>query len=188
MIRKTLLIALPFVLAACGEREAAPAPSEDTTRPTTNPLVERVAGARIVVDANGLGAKGSEPLRFGSTRDEVDAVAAQAFGQPGGQSRNEECGAGPMDFSEYGPLQIAFLDGRFAGWFLREGEGVVTSDGIRAGIPLDTLKSERQVQAQDTTLEGEFSYTTADYGTITGFVDESGTITGLQAGMSCFFR
>jgi hypothetical protein len=94
-----------------------------------------------------------------------------------------------MDFSQYGPLQLAFLDGKFAGWFLREGEAVATSDGVRPGVStLDALKGERQVQELDTTLEGEFQYTTADYGTITGFADEAGNIDALQAGVSCFFR
>ena len=102
-------------------------------------------------------------------------------------SSNPECGAGPMEFSQYGPLQIGYLDGKFAGWFLREGEGVVTSDGIRPGATIDALKGERQVRELDTTLPGEFEYTAADYGTIRGFA-ESGKITALQAGVSCFFR
>ena len=40
----------------------------------------------------------------------------------------------------------------------------------------------------DTTLPGEFQYTTADYGTITGFAEDGETVTALQAGISCFFR
>ncbi|HCJ20736.1 MAG TPA: hypothetical protein DHV64_04225, partial [Erythrobacter sp.] len=105
------------------------------------------------------------------------------------KSRNEECGAGPMDFSQFGPLQIAYLDGSFAGWFVRAGEGVVTADGIAPGVTtLDALQDERQVQQLDTTLEGEFQYTTGDYGTITGFAAPDGSIDALQAGISCFFR
>lgn len=141
-----------------------------------------------MLDANGLGAKGIEALNFGSTRAEVEALATQAFGEMPTKSSNEECGAGPMDFSQYGPLQVAFQDGKFAGWFLRTGEGVVTSDGVRPGISIEELRKERLVQELNTTLEGEFQYTTADYGTITGFADEDGTVTALQAGVSCFFR
>ncbi|KZX88432.1 hypothetical protein A3718_17645, partial [Erythrobacter sp. HI0019] len=132
---------------------------------------------------------GGETLGFSTPRAEVDALAEQAFGAAPAKSRNEECGAGPMDFSQFGPLQIAYLDGSFAGWFLRAGEGVVTADGIAPGVTtLDALQDERQVQQLDTTLEGEFQYTTGDYGTITGFAAPDGSIDARQAGFSCFFR
>ncbi|MDG5751031.1 hypothetical protein P8R33_07940 [Qipengyuania sp. XHP0211] len=183
-MKRALLIALPLALVGCGGSEA----SDDLGADVIS-VDERIADAKIVVSADGVGARGSEPLRFGATREEVDVMAAQAFGSQGEESSNEECGAGPMDFSQYGPLQLAFLDGKFAGWFLREGDAVATSDGVRPGVStLDALKGERQVQELDTTLEGEFQYTTADYGTITGFADEAGNIDALQAGVSCFFR
>lgn len=193
-MRSGLLLALPLLLVAC-DRGGTPAEDgvtavdpEATQRPRTNPLIERFDDVKIVVDANGLGAYQGEPLRFGAPRDAVDAVAAEAFGRSGETSRNAECGAGPMEFNSYGPLQIAYQDGSFAGWFLRVGKGVVTSDGIRPGVStLESLKAERQVRELDTTLEGEFEYTTADFGTIRGFAND-GRITALQAGVSCFFR
>ncbi|MDG5747339.1 hypothetical protein P8Q88_04030 [Qipengyuania sp. XHP0207] len=188
-MRRVFLIALPLWLVACGSPESAPDDPVDATAPTTNPLIERFDDVKIVVNANGLGAYQQEPVAFGAPRSQVDTVAERAFGSMGEQTANEECGAGPMEFTQYGPLQVGYLDGKFAGWFLREGYGVVTSDGIRPGVAtLDTLKGERQVQELDTTLEGEFQYTTADYGTITGFADDAGNITALQAGVSCFFR
>ena len=185
MIRTALLLALPLALAACGQSEPAPEPVE------TAPLAASVnlSDVVIVVDANGLGAKGEEPLRFGAPRDEVDKAIEAAFGAAPGTSSNEECGAGPMEFSQFGPLQIAYMDGSFAGWFVRAGEGVVTADGIAPGVTtLDALQDERQVQQLDTTLEGEFQDTTGDYGTITGFAAPDGSIDALQAGISCFFR
>ena len=39
----------------------------------------------------------------------------------------------------------------------------------------------------DSTLTGEFEYTSADYGTIGGF-SKDGKISSLHAGMNCFFR
>lgn len=126
-------------------------------------------------------------MKFGAARTEVDRLGSEALGSEPSTSQNEECGAGPMEFSEFGPLQVAYLDGKFAGWFLREGEGVVTSDGIRPGMTLDELKAERQVRDLDSTLPGEFEYTAEDFGTIRGFA-EDGKITALQAGVSCFFR
>ena len=54
------------------------------------------------------------------------------------------------------------------------------------------LRDERPVQIiADSTLEGEFQYESADYGMITGFFSGSpteGKISGLAAGMTCFFR
>ena len=192
MIRTASLIALPFLLLACsGEpsEEVTTVDLEGVEAPNTNPLIEQYDHALVVVDANGLGAKGEEPLRFGAAREEVDRAIEAAFGSAPERSSNEECGAGPMDFSQFGPLQIAYMDGEFRGWFLREGKGVVTSDGVHPGTTtLKGLKLERQVRELDTTLEGEFEYTTNDYGTITGFADAEGSIAALQAGISCFFR
>ena len=162
---------------------------EGDEAPNTNPLIEQYDHALVVVDANGLGAKGDEPLRFGAAREEVDKAIEAAIGSAPERSSNDECGAGPMEFSQFGPLQIAYMDDEFRGWFLREGEGVATSDGVRPGATtLDTLKRERQVRALDTTLDGEFEYTAADYGTITGFAEDGELVSGLQAGISCFFR
>ncbi len=180
-MRKSLLLVLPLVLAACGEAQPAHEPVEAPT--------DAVETAKVFVDANGLGPADAEPFRFGAARTDVDAAIGEALGIAPGKSRNEECGAGPMDFSQFGPLQIAYMDGELRGWFLREGEGVATSDGIQPGTTkFEGLKLEKQVRKLDTTLEGEFEYTTADFGTITGFAEDGETVTALQAGISCFFR
>ena len=185
MIRTALLLALPLALAGCGSASDQPVAEAGEQGDAAQ---QRIARARIVVNADGLSA-GGETLGFSTPRAEVDALAEQAFGAAPAKSRNEECGAGPMDFSQFGPLQIAYLDGSFAGWFVRAGEGVVTADGIAPGVTtLDALQDERQVQQLDTTLEGEFQYTTGDYGTITGFAAPDRSIDALQAGISCFFR
>ena len=181
MMRKSLLLALPLVLAACGEAQTEPEP--------TAVSAEAVEGAKVLVDANGLGPAGAVPFRFGAARADVDAAIGDALGIAVAKSRNEECGAGPMDFSQFGPLQIAYMDGELRGWFLREGEEVATSDGVQPGTTTFAgLKLEKQVRELDTTLEGEFEYTTADYGTITGFAEDGERVTALQAGISCFFR
>lgn len=191
MIRPTLLLALAASLAACGsETQTADevATADATQSPTTNPLIERFDKAVIVVDANGVGPKGAETFRFGTARGDVDPALAKAFGAEGEQGENFDCGAGPMQFSSYGPLQVAYQDGKLAGWYLRAGDRMATSDGVQPGTTtLEGLKGERQLRELDTSLPGEFEYTTADYGTIGGF-SEDGVITSLHAGMTCFFR
>ena len=193
MIRTALMLALPFVLAACGgEPEDQPPAREtevaETELPPANPSVEAFGDTKIVVDANGVGAKGTQVLRFGSPRSDVDASLAEAFGGQGEQSANAECGAGPMDFTTYGPLQVNYQDDRLVGWNLQAGEGMATSDGVRPGTtPYALLKEERTVREMESTLPGEFHYTSADYGTIGG-IAEDGRIVSLHAGMNCFFR
>ena len=70
----------------------------------------------------------------------------------------------------------------------RAGDGVTSVDGIRPGVTtLSALKGERAVREIDSTLPGEFEYTSADFGTIRGF-SEGDTITALQAGLGCVYR
>lgn len=192
-MRTASLLALPLLLLACSQEPEGEALEtrdlEGSEASLTNPLVERFDKAVVVVDADGLGPTGTEPFRFGAQRSEVDAALEEAFGEAPVRERNEECGAGPMDFSQFGPLQVAYMDGELRGWFLRDGDRVVTSDGVQPGVTtLESLKLERPVRELDTTLEGEFEYTTADFGTITGFAEDGANVTALQAGISCFFR
>ena len=137
MIRQSLLVVLPLALAACGEARTEPEPIETSA--------DTVEEAKVLVDANGLGPAGAAPFRFGAARADVDAAISEALAIAPGKSRNEECGAGPMDFSQFGPLQIAYMDGELRGWFLREGEGVATSDGVQPGTTtFEGLKLEKR--------------------------------------------
>ena len=193
MIRRSLSLAVVLALAACGPGSETPAPEQ--TNSIENEIAARLSAAKVVVDVNGLATgrgQSREAPRFGSPRGEVDALLARAFGVAPEKATNNECGAGPTDFSQAGPLQIAYQDNRFVGWFAGKGEGVVTADGIRTGVAMEELRKERPVQLiSDSTLDGEFQYQTADYGMITGFFqgDETdGTVTALAAGVTCFFR
>ncbi|MCA0977718.1 hypothetical protein LCM19_05005 [Qipengyuania flava] len=193
MIRASLPFALMLALAACGS--GTDAPSDKNEQSAAQVPESRLADAKVVVDSNGLAVReggAREAPRFGTPRGEVDALLTVAFGDQPQKSSNAECGIGPAHFSQSGPLQIAYQDGKFVGWFLGEGEGVVTGDGIRPGASMAALRDERPVQIiADSTLEGEFQYESADYGMITGFFSGSpteGKITGLASGMTCFFR
>ncbi|PZT90040.1 MAG: hypothetical protein DI637_04955 [Citromicrobium sp.] len=193
MIRKSLALAcVPFIFA-CGPDASDDYP--EVERGGTGSVDDRIAAAKIVVDANGLavgsGAEREAP-RFGSARGEVDALLATAFDQKPEMTSNDECGAGPTDFSQVGPLQVAYQDDRFTGWYLQKGNGVVTADGVATGTAFSALRDERPVQIiTGSTLDGEFQYQTGDAGMITGFFQgepDDGRIVGLSAGMTCFFR
>lgn len=193
MIQRTLSLAVVLALAGCGSGSETPSAAPDET--VENELAARLSAAKVVVDANGLATgqgRSREAPRFGSPRGEVDALLTRAFGSEPERTTNNECGAGPTDFSQAGPLQVAYQDNRFVGWFAGDGEGVVTADGIRTGVELAALRNERPVEViVDSTLDGEFQYQSADYGMITGFFqgDEAdGRVTALAAGVTCFFR
>ena len=195
-MRYTLALITAFSLASCGGNDASDQGEMTSEERPDSPQVTAYDDLAAVVSANGVSRYQGEPITFGAPRADVDAAMEEAFGFAGEPGSNEECGAGPMDFSQYGPLQLGFMDGRFTGWFLRESpiggeggkDGVVTSDGVRPGVStLSGLKGERAVRELDTTLEGEFQYETMDYGTITGF-STGDAITGLQAGIGCVFR
>ena len=74
----------------------------------------------------------------------------------------------------------------------REGEEVVTTDGIRPGGFMRDLKVARSARMiEGSTLEGEFDYLAADGHTIGGFAKGEGRdakIASLYAGVNCFFR
>mgnify|MGYP001219108141 CR=1 FL=1 len=195
MIRKSLSLALVLVLAACGGE--ADKPQTDPSQLDRGAAEGRLADAKVVVDSNGLAVRqgdSREAPRFGTPRGEVDALLTLAYGAQPERSSNDECGIGPTDFSQSGPLRVAYQDDKFVGWFVGEGKGgqVVTGDGVRPGTSMAALRDERPVQIiADSTLEGEFQYESADYGMITGFFSGSpteGKVTGLAAGMNCFFR
>ncbi len=182
MIKKTFLFVLPFALAACGLPQESEEPAADTNDWDS---------ATLVVGENGMQQRygdGMAVASFGGSRESADKLLEVAFQTVPEQSSNEECGAGPMEFSGVGPLQVAYQDDRFVGWFLRESDNVMTVDGVQPGVTkLSDLKREFQVREIDSTLPGEFEFTTSQYGTIRGF-SEGDEITALQAGMSCFFR
>lgn len=142
-------------------------------------------GIILVNAVDGRGA--ATTLNFGMPRDRVLAAMGEDFAAPR-LSRNGECGAGPMEFAKFGALQLNFLDGKLAGWFADAADNLVTVDGIRPGVSLEDLKSERQVQMANDTLEGEFAYYLPGDQSIGGFVDREGKVMSLNAGVNCFFR
>jgi hypothetical protein len=184
-----------LLLAGCNSNDPAPKAS---AHPADKPTLAAHAKPRnkAVLDAEGVTfdsrAGKTREFEFGAPRAEVDAMAARMFGEPDEQTENKECGAGPMQFSRYGPLTMNFQDGKLVGWLAREGDEVVTSDGIRPGAFMRDLKVARSARMiEGSTLEGEFDYLDADGHTIGGFAKGEGRdakIASLYAGVNCFFR
>jgi hypothetical protein len=196
-------VAAILLVAACHPSNA-PSKADSTPTPTVaaTATVKPAPSARpkslnkAVLDAEGVAfdsrAGKTSEFDFGAPRAEVDAMAERLLGKPDELSENAECGAGPMQFSRYGPLTLNFQDGKLVGWVAREGDQVVTTDGIRPGTLMRDLQVARSARMiEGSTLEGEFDYLAADGHTIGGFARGKGRdarIESLYAGVNCFFR
>lgn len=151
----------------------------------------------LILDAQGVVFQRGEAeyrrFPFGAPRAEVEAMAAQVYGESAGRrTSNDECGAGPMAFTAYGPIHLNFLDEALAGWRAEQGAMAMTEDGIVPGITRAQLDRQSGVRlVKNSTLPGEFEYATYNGGRIGGVLRGSGddaVVEVLFAGANCFFR
>ena len=150
-MRRLLMLALAAV-SACTPRvepadasatasATAPAPAVSGDAPasadTSVVLALDPEGLRLVDAATGS----TRPLPFGMPEADVVRVVSARTAQPAEASRNEECGAGPLAFSTWpNGLQLAFQDGRFAGWSL--GERASPALTTMSGVGIGTLRAD----------------------------------------------
>lgn len=139
-------------------------------------------------------AAGAEAFYFAAGKSEVEAALARALGEASGNSTNAECGAGPVEFTDYpGGLAVHFQQGRLVGWnwrALQDGDApakgtIKLADGP---VGVGTARSEAAQTSgfaliPGSTLGEEFSLGTS----IGGFI-EGERVTMLYAGTQCFFR
>lgn len=204
-------LSFALLLAACGQEGEQPAagsadgPGEAVPPPLVPPPPSGASAASgtqepaaMALMAEGLsllpvGVFQPQVIAFGAPRAAVEQAVRSAFPDvPAERGRNEECGAGPIEFTRWGTLTLNFRDGRFIGWFQRAPSDIATIDGIRPGVTRGELESERPVDLQEgSTLEGEFSYTLPNKTVIHGFFEGQGslaTVNTLWSGDNCFFR
>jgi len=150
----------------------------------------------LILDAQGVVFRRGEAeyrrFPFGSPRAEVEAMAAEVYGNGSGKrTSNPECGAGPMSFTAYGPIQLNYQEDQLSGWLAEQGAMAITDEGIVPGITRAQLDRQRGVRLIDSTLPGEFEYATPGGGRIGGILRGSGddaVVEVLFAGANCFFR
>ena len=197
------ILPMVLVLAACQSKDtggatrdaaAQQASAGETPAPPSTAAAEAAAplpaldveGLRLVLDSGA-----TRLLAFGTPRAQAEEAVGRAFDHPPERTRNEECGAGPMDFTAYGPLQLNFQDGGFVGWFL-DGAGPSAIDGIGIGSTRAQVRSSRTLtMIPDSTLGEEFALGELTEESIGGFFDGPGAqakVTQLFAGINCFFR
>ena len=148
----------------------------------------------VMVDAEGLFIRvydiGQDVrLDFGTPRDDIISYLSRYLGTPGPVARNEECGAGPMEFRRFGKLELNFQTETFVGWSLQDIDGAEKSvgislaDGTRPGDPAQMI-TDRLEAVEDSTLGSEY------FGSgVTALIDEdTDTVELLMSGTNCVFR
>jgi hypothetical protein len=189
---RLLLVALVGTLALTG------CDSGDVPSPAEAERGAQGGGAAVaenVVDLRGDGlAAGPEAFYFAAGRSEIEASLARALGEATGRSTNSECGAGPIDFTDFpGGLAVHFQQGRLVGWNWRTpqdgdkvGGGVIRLADGNVGVGSARTAAEQVpgfARITASTLGDEFSLGPS----IGGFFDGD-AISMLYAGTQCFFR
>ena len=193
MTQRALIPALALLLAACGPEATPPAdaPAPEATAEAPDTMGQALLEADGFMPANPGGRGTGRKLSFGEAETEVIAFITRLRGdQPPRRDANAECGAGPLTFADWGDnFQLAFSEGRFAGWTAGEGapRGFSTVSGVHVGSTLAELRAAHpDVEVREDTLGPEFSA-----GEIHGFLSgttDAAVVTGLWAGVNCVFR
>lgn len=203
-MRRLITIALLASLAACKPATDTPA-ADDSAVPTAPEVPEAKAdGPAAATTAVGLDGEGlrfiekasgkASLLAFGSSRAEAEAALARVAGEADDRSTNDECGAGPMDFTRYDAMTLNFQGDKFVGWFLGNEPGAdqySTMSGIGIGTTRGkAAESVSIVDIEDSTLGEEFSIGGGEQaiGGMFAAPGASAKIDALFAGANCFFR
>lgn len=179
-----------LALAAC-DSGAVPSPAEGDA--ASNGGGSAVTETAVDLRSDGLAA-GAEAFYFAAGRSEVEAALARVLGDATGRTSNGECGAGPVDFTDFpGGLAVHFQQGRLVGWNWRSPQdGDTAAKGtIRLADSDVKLGSPRAVaegapgfaRIPASTLGEEFALGSS----IGGFV-AGDSVSMLYAGTQCFFR
>ncbi|HYE45530.1 MAG TPA: hypothetical protein VEA44_07115 [Caulobacter sp.] len=192
-------LGIAVFLAACGKpaedpakTPAAPTQAGPVAPPAAAPA--EAATVSVALDSEGLRlvteTGSTRLLAFGRPTAEAVEVLTGVLGAPANRSVNQECGAGPTEFVEYGNgLTALFLDGRFTGWSAdRESAELVTfMNGVGVGSTRQQLtEAFADLTVEESTLGLEFTA-----GEVSGLLDKdgpTGKVQAIWAGTSCVFR
>lgn len=194
-----LIATVALSLTACGSEDRTVGPAEPIAKseqPAKGAPIETAQpDLAIALDGEGVrlvnGATGSTRLlAFDTERAATETALAALLGPPDERSSNEECGAGPMDFSNFGDFAANFQDDRFVGWFLRGGDNK-SSLTTMSGVGIGTTRSEMAESLtfeiyEDSTIGTEFH--TAGFSGLLESDAPDAKVTDLWAGTNCIFR
>jgi len=177
-MRTAFSLAAVVLLAACDSGEV-PRPGQELRGPS-----RQVAEDEVLLHAEGLVA-GPEAFYFAAGRSEVEAALGKVMGEPLERSENPECGAGPMEFTEYaGGVIVNFQKDNLVGWNSSDKFG---PSRVEADVQIGMARAEASeangfAEVETSTLGDEFSL-----GRLGGFFDGDEVVM-LYAGAQCFKR
>jgi hypothetical protein len=184
------LLALTSALALAGcDSGEVPSPAE---RQQGEVPAQTVAANVVELRGEGLSA-GPEAFYFAAGQNEVETALAKALGAPLRSGSNEECGAGPITFTDFaGGLTAHFQEGRLVGWNWH-----LAQDGDRPASGVVKLAGEVQVGSARSILEAAPGFALVEDSTLGeefalgdklgGFIKDD-AVEMLYAGTQCFFR
>ena len=184
MRRIAVLALLPLMLAACDKAAEAPEVAETAAAvpAAAADLMLDLQATGIVVPAQG----GAEQLDipFGSARAAAEATIAAVAGEVQSRGTNAECGAGPMQMTEYSRLTLNFQDDKFVGWFARA--------PYVPQLPRKEMLADPAVAlVTGSTLGEEFTIGAKGGPIISGLfagAEDTAAVEALWAGTNCLFR
>lgn len=184
------LVTLAGVVALAGCDSDVPSPAERQQQ--GDAATAEVPAGTVELTGRGLSA-GPESFYFAAGKTEVEAALARTLGKPLRSGTNQECGAGPMVFTDFaGGLTVHFQDDRLVGWNWhapQDGDvdpvGTVRLAGtIQLGNPRSVVAAAPGFAlVEGSTLGEEFAL-----GEMIGGFIEGDAIGMLYAGTQCFFR
>lgn len=200
-MRKFVAAAACVALAACGgtAKDEKPTPDDTATNsaspePTPSESKEPAPAPKKVVQLTTTGLKaGADAFNYEAGRNEVEAALKTLLGNPTGRGPMEECGAGPMDFTDYaGGVTVNFQDGKLVGWNWgnpRDGDPpakaeITIAGPVKLGSPRAAVEATPGFERfDDSTLGDEFMINDNLFGFF-----EAGKVSMLYSGTQCFFR
>jgi len=199
-----LVSVLAIGITGCSAESKKAAPAAQVSgldqSASAKPDASTVAQIVIALDGEGLRLVNAETgstrlLAFGTDRVATETVLAAQLGPYDGRSSNDECGAGPIDFSNFGDFTVNFQEGLFVGWFLRNGDKnatLTTMSGVGIGTKRsDMAKSVAFDMYDESSIGTEFHTGGAGPGGFSGLLESDAAdarITDLWAGTNCIFR
>lgn len=149
----------------------------------------RLASGGFLATASGPGP--ARTIAFGAPRSEAVAAVSAILGPASEEGSNEECGAGPMQFTHFGTLSLNFQNDAFVGWFLRRPARTPplrSATGVGIGTPRDQIVGEGQgpLEVSETSIGTQF-----EVGGIFGLLsgpEPDAAVTDLWAGTNCIFH
>ena len=154
---------------------------------------EEAGSTRVLLEPDAVIAGGTEEGRipFGTGADQAIERLTPLLGADIERNSSDECGAGPMQFANWGEVALNFQEGRLVGWSLRvasQAPWIGTPGGATIGTPRSELGSALAgpLTVEETSLGTEFSA-----GGLSGLLSGPGpnaTVTDLWAGTNCIMR